>query len=219
VAREIAVNRSSVTRHVKSHLLLSLVVRMAADSVLAELDPLAELRALFGRMKRHLASAEESRNLVAIKLIGAEVRAALELFGKFQAMAAATAQTGDKFRGMSPENKSRALLALLAKLYGHDPAGFLEGIRGRAAEMLSRGPGGRMIRKAIEGDVAAAKEIADFPSPSASFSGRSRSRGAWRGFGRSSRRTRSGTPSRRGWRSGARRFGRFRSSLAMRTCA
>jgi hypothetical protein len=53
------------------------------------LDPLGELRALFKRMKRHLQRAEETGNVLAIRLLGSELRQGLELFAKLRALAAA----------------------------------------------------------------------------------------------------------------------------------
>lgn len=90
VARAIGVNRSSVTRHVKAHLLPGLIEQLSVDPALAELDPLAELRLLFDRMKRHLVRAEESGNVLAIRLLGSELRQGLELFAKLKALAFAT---------------------------------------------------------------------------------------------------------------------------------
>jgi hypothetical protein len=169
VAREVGVNRSSVTRHRRAHLLPSLVEGVTADPELSALDPLLELRALFTRMKRHLASAEETGNLLAIRMIGGEVRAALELFGKFQALATATAQVGldpakvEMYRrteAMSLEEKKDFLLQHRALDYLRDPARFLESTRNRAAVEIAERRRIPVIeaRAAVEAHEAAAVE-------------------------------------------------------------
>lgn len=147
VAREIGVNRSSVTRHRRAHLEPLIAEIVTADAELGALDPLVELRALFERMKRHLATAEETGNLIAIRMIGGEVRAALELFGKFQALAAAGAAQGavapaklEMFRrieALSPEEREDSVLRGTALSYLEDPARFLGRLRNRAAVELS----------------------------------------------------------------------------------
>ncbi len=107
IAREIGTHRAAVSRHARGHLLPGVLAEIAADPELSNLDPLEELRQLFRRMKKHLAGAEQTGNLLAVKVIAGEVRAALELFGKFQALAEARralAPAGeDPFRDMSLE--------------------------------------------------------------------------------------------------------------------
>jgi hypothetical protein len=65
------------------------------DAQLGELDPLGELRALFKRMKGHLRRAEETGNVLAIRLLGSELRQGLELFAKLRALAAADERAGE----------------------------------------------------------------------------------------------------------------------------
>jgi AcrR family transcriptional regulator len=84
VARSIGCNRSTVTRHLKNHLLPELrqSYQANAEPELKHLDVLSEMRELYGRMKGHLADAEQAKDWQAIRGFHAEARKDLELLAK-----------------------------------------------------------------------------------------------------------------------------------------
>jgi hypothetical protein len=82
VARAIGCHPSIVSRHRKNHILPALERQIHADPVLGDVDLVAELRALFVRMKRHLDRAEEADNWQAIRAFHAEARNDLETLAK-----------------------------------------------------------------------------------------------------------------------------------------
>jgi hypothetical protein len=82
VAREVGCNRSSISRHVKNHLLPAIRRKAGADPALADLDILTELRNLYGRMKQHLKRAEKVDNWQAIRAFHSEARQDLELLAR-----------------------------------------------------------------------------------------------------------------------------------------
>ena len=84
VARVIGCNRSTVTRHVQNHLLPELrqSYQANAEPELKHLDVLAEMKELYGRMKGHLAAAEQGDDWQAVRGFHAEARKDLELLAK-----------------------------------------------------------------------------------------------------------------------------------------
>lgn len=84
VARRVGCNRSTVTRHLKNHLLPELreSYQASAEPELKHLDVLAEMKELYGRMKQHLAHAEAAKDWQAIRGFHAEARKDLELLAK-----------------------------------------------------------------------------------------------------------------------------------------
>jgi AcrR family transcriptional regulator len=84
VARRVGCNRSTVTRHLKNHLLPELreSYQASAEPELKHLDVLAEMKELYGRMKQHLADAEAAKDWQAIRGFHAEARKDLELLAK-----------------------------------------------------------------------------------------------------------------------------------------
>jgi AcrR family transcriptional regulator len=84
VARAIGCNRSTVTRHLRNHLLPELreSYQANAEPELKHLDVLAEMMELYGRMKEHLSNAENGEDWQAIRAFHAEARKDLELLAK-----------------------------------------------------------------------------------------------------------------------------------------
>jgi len=82
VAREIGCGKSSVSRHVKNHLLPQAGAELEATPEPHDMDILGELTALYGQVKHHLARAEKADNWQAIRAFIAEARASLELLAK-----------------------------------------------------------------------------------------------------------------------------------------
>jgi AcrR family transcriptional regulator len=84
VARAIGCNRSTVTRHLRNHLLPGLreSYQAGAEPDLKHLDVLAEMKELYGRMKGHLSAAEAAKDWQAIRGFHGEARKDLELLAK-----------------------------------------------------------------------------------------------------------------------------------------
>ncbi len=84
VARTIGCNRSTVTRHLRNHLIPEMRHSYLANAEpeLKNIDVLVEMTELYRRMKTHLASAEEAEDWQAIKGFHAEARKDLELLAK-----------------------------------------------------------------------------------------------------------------------------------------
>lgn len=82
VAREIGCHRSSVSRHVRNHLLPTIKDKARADSELGDIDIFGELKALYRRMKEHLARAERADNWQAIRAFHAEARHDLDFLAR-----------------------------------------------------------------------------------------------------------------------------------------
>jgi AcrR family transcriptional regulator len=84
VARIIGCNRSTVTRHLRNHLIPEMrqSYQANAEPELKALDVLAEMRELYARMKQHLADAEAAKDWQAIKSFHSEARKDLELLAK-----------------------------------------------------------------------------------------------------------------------------------------
>lgn len=84
VARTVGCNRSAVTRHLKNHLLPELrqSYQANAEPDLKNIDVLAEMKELYGRMKQHLTDAEEGDDWQAVRGFHAEARKDLELLAK-----------------------------------------------------------------------------------------------------------------------------------------
>lgn len=82
VARLVGCHRSSVSRHVKNHLLPTVGREVLGDPDLADLDVVSELKGLYARIKRHLDRAEEADNWRAIRAFHAEARQDLEFLAR-----------------------------------------------------------------------------------------------------------------------------------------
>lgn len=82
VARKISVHRSSVTRHMKNHLLPQVRADVEEDPTLGQVNILDELRNLYRRMRLHLERAEKADNWQAIRGFHSEARQDLELLAK-----------------------------------------------------------------------------------------------------------------------------------------
>ena len=84
--REIAgrfdLKKSSVDRHRRNHLRPHLAQLIAEDPELAELNPLAEIKALYYRVRHLLDKAEDANDLPAFKAFHGEARKDLELLAK-----------------------------------------------------------------------------------------------------------------------------------------
>jgi len=90
VARAVGCNKSTVSRHVKSHLLPAARDIVRADPAL-QVDILGEVRALIGTMKQHAEQASsEGNNWQAIRAFHSELRAELELLAKLLLVIAPT---------------------------------------------------------------------------------------------------------------------------------
>src|SRR5215211_3327345 len=84
--REIAgrfdLKKSSVDRHRRNHLRPHLAQLIAEDPELAELNPLAEIKALYYRVRHLLDKAEDANDLPAFRAFHAEARKDLEVLAK-----------------------------------------------------------------------------------------------------------------------------------------
>jgi hypothetical protein len=82
VARQIGCHQTSVSRHVRNHLLPRVHRQALSDTDLADFDVLTELKQLYIQMKNHLQRAEEADNWHAIRALHSEARRDLELLAK-----------------------------------------------------------------------------------------------------------------------------------------
>lgn len=82
VAAEFHLNWQAVRRHRENHLFPAARTALSADATLRDVDPIAELRALYARMLTHLANAERADNWPAVRAFHSEARQDLELLSK-----------------------------------------------------------------------------------------------------------------------------------------
>ncbi|MDP9438680.1 MAG: hypothetical protein M3P49_08040 [Actinomycetota bacterium] len=82
VAAVYGVSYDALRRHKANHLLPETRERLATDEELADVDVLAEMRALYRRMLAFLERAEEADAWPAVRAFHAEARRDLELLAK-----------------------------------------------------------------------------------------------------------------------------------------
>ena len=82
IARRFDITQASVDRHRRNHLRPYLADLIAEDPELAELDPLAEVKALYYRVRRMLDAAEDADDLPAFRAFHSEARKDLETLAK-----------------------------------------------------------------------------------------------------------------------------------------
>ncbi len=82
IASRFDVTQAAVDRHRRNHLRPYLAELMREDKELANLDPLAEIKALYFRVRRLLDLAEDAQDWPAIKAFHSEARKDLELLAR-----------------------------------------------------------------------------------------------------------------------------------------
>jgi hypothetical protein len=82
IASRFDVTQAAVDRHRRNHLRPYLAELIREDPELAELNPLAEIKALYFRVRRLLDMAEDANDWPAIRAFHSEARRDLELLAK-----------------------------------------------------------------------------------------------------------------------------------------
>src|SRR5215212_5535584 len=82
IAKQFGLTASSVFRHRRNHLRPYLSEQIAQDLELADVNPLAEAKALFYRVRTMLDKSEDAEDLPAFKALHSEARRDLELLAK-----------------------------------------------------------------------------------------------------------------------------------------
>src|SRR5215210_4107459 len=82
IAGRFDLTKSSIDRHRREHLRPYLAQLIAEDPELSKLEPLAEIKALYYRVRHLLDQAEDAQDWPAVRAFHAEARKDLEMLAK-----------------------------------------------------------------------------------------------------------------------------------------